>query len=89
MSDPKKPAAKINLYPVSAAIWRNQNKKGVFYTVTFERSFKDESGKWQTSPTFGATDLLLLAKAADMAHSEIYKLRSGDRQSDQSDEDAA
>jgi hypothetical protein len=89
MSDTKKPAAKITLYPVSAAIWRNQNPSGVFYSVTFERSFKDDAGKWQSSATFNANDLLLLAKVADQAHSEIYKLRANDRQTHQPDEDAA
>jgi len=88
MSDTKKPAAKVTLYPVSAAIWRNQNTSGVFYSVTFERSFKDDAGKWQSSPTFNANDLLLLAKVADQAHSEIYKLRANDRQTQQPDEDA-
>ena len=43
MSDTKKPAAKVTLHPVSAAIWRNQNPSGVFYSVTFERSFHMES----------------------------------------------
>jgi hypothetical protein len=89
MSDTTKPAAKVSLYPVSAAIWRNQNPKGVFYSVTFERSYKDDAGKWQTSSTFNASDLLLLAKIADQAHSEIFKLRANDRQSEQHDEDAA
>ena len=88
MSDTKKPAAKISLYPVSAAIWANSNKKGTFYSVTFERSYKDDAGKWQTSSTFNASDLLLLAKVADQAHSEIVKLRANDRH-DQADEDAA
>jgi hypothetical protein len=89
MSDTKKPAAKINLHPVSAAIWRNQNQKGVFYSVTFERSFKDEAGKWQSSSTFNASDLLLLAKVADLAETKIRELRASDRQSDQADEEAA
>ncbi len=89
MSDNKKPAGKVTLYPVSAAIWRNQNPKGVFYSVTFERSYKDDAGKWHTSSTFNANDLLLLAKAADMAHSEINRLRAGDRTTEQLDEDVA
>jgi hypothetical protein len=89
MSDTKKPAAKVTLYPVTAAIWRNQNQSGVFYSVTFERSFKDDAGKWQSASTFNANDLLLLAKVADQAHSEIFKLRAKDRQADQADEDAA
>jgi hypothetical protein len=88
MSDAKKPAAKVTLYPVTAAIWRNQNQSGVFYSVTFEKAFKDDAGKWASSSTFNAADLLLLAKVADQAHSEIYKLRASDRQA-QPDEDAA
>src|SRR5271167_2488922 len=89
MSDStKKPAAKVSLYPVSAAIWANRTQKGVFYSVTFERSYKDDAGKYQTSSTFNASDLLLLSKVADQAHSEIFKLRANDRH-DQADEDAA
>ena len=89
MSDSKKPAAKINLFPVSAAIWRNENKKGVFYSVTLERSFKDEAGKWQTSSTFNSGDLLVLAKVADLADTKIRELRAGDRNSEQTEDEAA
>jgi len=89
MSDTKKPAAKVSLYPVSAAIWRNQNPKGVFYSVTFERSYKDDAGKFQTSSTFNAGDLLVLSKVADLADSKIRELRASERQSEQHDEEAA
>lgn len=89
MSDNKKPAAKINLHPVSAAIWRNQNQKGdAFYSVTFERSYKDENGKWQSSSSFSVSELLLLSKVADLAHSEIYKLRANDRDATAEDQAA-
>ena len=88
MSDHKQPAAKINLHPVSAAIWRNENQKGTLYSVTFERSYKDDDGKWHRSGSFNASDLLLLAKVADLAHSEIYKLRAGDRNQQPEDEAA-
>ena len=89
MSDTKKPAARVTFHPVSAAIWRNQNPKGTFYSVSFERSYKDEAGKFQTSSTFNPTDLLLLAKVADLAETRIRELRASDRQSDQADEEAA
>ena len=89
MSDTKKPAAKISLYPVSCAIWRNQNTKGVFYSASFERSYKDDAGKFQTSSTFNASDLLVLSKVADLADSKIRELRANDRQSEQPDEEAA
>jgi hypothetical protein len=88
MTDTKKPASKIALHPVKAAIWRNENGKGeAFYSVTFERSYKDESGKWQSSTTFSGNELLLLAKVADQAHSEIQKLRANDRQATQAEEE--
>jgi hypothetical protein len=89
MSDSKKPISKISLYPVSAAIWRNQNEKGASYSVTFERSYKDDKGKWQSSATFNANELLLLAKLADQAHTEIYNLRAHDRNAASSEDFAA
>jgi len=88
MSDNKKPAAKINLLPVSAAVWANETPKGTFYSVTFERSYKDDDGKWHRSSSFNASDLLLLAKVADQAHSKIYELRAGDRNAQPDDEAA-
>jgi hypothetical protein len=89
MSDNKKPAARVSLFPVSAAIWRNQTEKGVFYSVAFKRSYKDDAGSWQASSTFNTSELLLLAKAADLAHSEIVKLQAADRISEQSEDEAA
>jgi hypothetical protein len=87
MSNTKKPVSKVSMYPVNAAIWRNLNDKGeAWYNVTFERSFKNEAGEWQSSGTFNAGDLLLLAKVADRAHSEIFKLRASDRQAQQVEE---
>jgi len=80
MSDTKKPAAKLSLYPVQAAIWRNQNQKGVFYSVSFERGYKDEAGNYQSSSTFNAGDLLLLSKLADQCDTKIRELRAADRQ---------
>ena len=38
MSNTNKPVAKIRLYPVTAAIWRNENEKGIFYGFTIERA---------------------------------------------------
>ena len=86
MSNTSKPAAKISLFPVTAAIWQNEKDGRSFYSVSFQRSYKDEKGNWQNSESFGVSDLLLLAKVADQAHSEIYKLRGTERETQQSDE---
>jgi len=86
MSNNKKPAAKVSIYPITAAIWKNHSSLGAgFYTVTFERSYK-EGDDWKHTDSFTVNDLLLLAKVADQAHSEIYKLRASDRQAQQTDE---
>jgi hypothetical protein len=80
MSDSnKKPAAKITLFPVTAAIWRNETEKGALYSVTYQCSFKNGDGKWGHSTNFGRTESLLLSKVADLAHSKICELESADR----------
>src|SRR5262249_26274704 len=81
MSDSKKPVARVALHPVSAAIWKNDGTNGdAFYNVTFERRYRDDAGKWQSSASFSLNDLLVLAKVADLAHTEIHRLRANDRQ---------
>jgi hypothetical protein len=86
MSNTSKPAAKVSMFPITAAIWRNQRDNRSFYSVTFERSYKDEQGAWQSTDSFGESDTLLLAKVADQAHSEILKLRAADRDTQQQGE---
>ena len=77
----KQPAARVNLHPVSAGIWRNQNTEGaVFYSVTIQRRYRDAQGNWKSSDSFNEGDLLLAAKVLDLAHTEISKLRASDRQ---------
>lgn len=89
MSNTTKPAAKVTMYPITSAIWRNEKDGRAYYSATFERRYKDGAGNWQSSSSFNADDLLLLAKVADQAHTEIAKLRAADRQAQQPEEQAA
>ena len=86
MSNSSKPVAKVSLYPITAAIWLNERDDKSYYSVTIERSYKDDAGNWKSTSRFNAGDLLLVAKVADLAHSEIAKIRAADNQSSQSDE---
>jgi hypothetical protein len=81
------PIAKLSLYPVTAAIWLNEKDGKSWYSTKIERRYKDESGAWRSSDTFYAGDLLLVAKIADQAHSEIEKLKAADRQNHRSEEE--
>jgi hypothetical protein len=77
MSAPKKPSRKVTIHPITAAIWRNVNPKGEpFFTATFERAYRDQQGNWKSSNSFSVDEVLLLAKVADLAHTELVNLRA-------------
>jgi hypothetical protein len=89
MANTNRPVAKVQCFPVTGSVWANRTSKGTFYSCSFEKSYKDEKGKFQTSSTFNASDLLLLAKVADLCDTKIRELRAADRQPEQADEEAA
>jgi len=76
-----RPIHTIRYGAVRAAIWRNMidagNNSRPVYNVTFTRSYKD-GDQWRESASFGLDELLLLAKAANDAHSYICGQRRGD-----------
>ncbi len=56
-----KPLRKFRAGALSATIWENIGQKEgqsvVYNTVSFERSFKDKEGNWQTTNSLRASDL--------------------------------
>ena len=64
------PVGKVRVGLITASIWENTNDKGTFHNVTFERRYKD-GDQWKTSHSYSFSDLLDLAKAADLAHTRI------------------
>jgi hypothetical protein len=78
----QRPACTIRYGAVRAAIWRNiadnGNASRPMFGVTFSRSYKDGQNNWKETSRFGLDDLLLLAKAADEAHTWIAKQRHAD-----------
>jgi hypothetical protein len=68
------PVDKIRVGLITASIWQRTTDKGSFYSVSFERRYKDATGQYQTSHNYDARDLLMLAKAADLAHTRILEL---------------
>jgi hypothetical protein len=70
MTEKAKPAHKIRAGAIELAVWRNEGEKGPWFSVTMSRSYK-QGEEWKQSDSFGADDLLLLAKLLDQAHSWI------------------
>ena len=74
----KPPIAKRRLGLIFAAIWERTGDGDPFYTATFERRYRDKDGKWQSTHSYSADDLLLLSKLADQVHTEIMERRAGE-----------
>lgn len=72
--DSSKPAVKLRYGSLSAAIWQNDTDNGPYYSVTFQRSYK-EGESFKNSQSFRRDDLLVLAKLADAAHTKIHDLQ--------------
>lgn len=69
----KPPVAKVRVGLITASIWERDTDVGTFYSVSFERRYRDAEGNWASSHSYDAQDLLALAKAADLAHTRILE----------------
>jgi hypothetical protein len=58
---------------LKVSVWRQESEKGPWFNVVLNRTYKDEAGQWQNSNSFGARDLLEVAKLCDQAHTWIYR----------------
>lgn len=77
-----RPIAQIRRGAINGAIWRNTNGKGIYYAVSFERLYRDDSGTWRSSQSFGRDDLLVIARVAAHAFDAICELQQKDRSND-------
>ena len=66
------PVKTFRLGRVKAAVWENQAEQK-FYSVTFARTYVDESNNYHDTDSFGRDDLPLVAKLADQAHTFIFE----------------
>ena len=65
-----RPVHEVRLGAIRASVWANEGENGTRYNVTFDRAYKDGDA-WKSTSSFGRDDLLVLAKAADQAHTWI------------------
>ena len=64
MATNNKPANQLQCGSVKATIWENTSEKGPFFSTTFSRPFKDQSGAWRNGTSFGLSDLEALLTVA-------------------------
>jgi len=66
MATNNKPANTLRCGNIKATIWENTSEKGPFFSTSFSRTFKDQSGAWRNGTSFGLNDLeALLIVARD------------------------
>jgi len=63
MATNKKPSHTLRCGSSKATIWLNESAKGPFFSTTFSRPFKDQSGAWCNGTSFGLQDLDALMNA--------------------------
>ena len=71
-----RPVHRIRLGSCQAAIWENEGEYGVRYSVSLERLYTDEEGKWQYTRTFNASDLPNLAALLPLVIADIHHRRT-------------
>lgn len=64
------PEKKFRIGLVSATVWKNSNGDKSFFTVDFQRSYKD-GDEYKNTTSFGADDLLNVAKLSERAEAFI------------------
>ena len=64
---------------IKATIWRNSGNNGVFYSVEFSRTYRNPDGEFHDSAGFSGSQLLRLARLADIAYTEVRTYETEDR----------
>ncbi|MBX3237288.1 MAG: hypothetical protein KF814_14165 [Nitrospiraceae bacterium] len=67
MTTNNKPMHTLRCGNIKATIWRNQSEKGPFFSTTFTRPFRDQSGVWRNGTSFGLNDLEALLTVTQQA----------------------
>ena len=70
----KRPVETLRDGAIKAAIWKNKSENGIFFNVTFARSYKDTDGDLQDTDSFSGTQLLRLARLAEKAYERTGQL---------------
>jgi hypothetical protein len=60
----KPPVAKLRLGLINASIWERVTENGKFYVVTFERRYRDDQRKWNSTHRYDGRDLLTLGRSS-------------------------
>ncbi len=76
------PVKKFSVGGVQVAVWENEGKEGrSFYSVSFDRRYKDKNDEWKSTSSLKANDLpkaiLALQKAYEFVSLKELEVEAG------------
>jgi len=88
MAKKTKPVETLRDGAIKAAIWKNDSENGVFFNVTFARTYRDGDGDPNDTDSFSGTQLLRLARLADKAYERTGALARAENKRETDEEEA-
>lgn len=73
------PVHTVRVGAIKVAVWKNSTQNGPMYNSTLVRSYKNQQGEWGESNSLSRDDLLVAAKALDLAHTFIVETEAAAR----------
>lgn len=74
--EPRRPVAEFKMGLCCVSVWQNQNPDGkVRYSASFQRSYTDANGQWQTTQSLNRDDIPLMMAALQQALVFCYSPR--------------
>ena len=52
-----KPEKTVKCGGIQLSVWSNETKKGIFKSITIDKSYKDEAGEWKRTKSFKPNDI--------------------------------
>ncbi len=82
-NETNKPVKILRDGAIKATIWKNPSENGVFFSVTFSRTYTNAEGNPQDTDSFTGSQLLKLSRIADVAYGTVIQLKSHEKLQDE------
>lgn len=72
-----KPIKKYKYGKIDGSVWANDYQGKISYSMSFQKSYKDQSGQWKQSTSFNSTDLRdLYVLIGSILHGQVKEFKN-------------
>ena len=83
----KPPIAKVRNGGVTASIWENEQKDFTSYSITLQRSYKDNEGDWKNVNNLRTGDVYDAILSLQEAYKKVKEIRSKEKEKTKSEDE--